>query len=286
MASLSDINLDGYGGITTVIFHKTTCNHGNNLLDFAVGAPYDGPNERGAVYIYHGSKNGIREKYSQVIYAEDVSRLTGTDLSTFGFSVGGGLDMDGNDYPDMVVGAYLSNAAYFFRFVINTNSAYVFPLIGLYSRSRPVVFVESSVRFITPNKEIVLENKNCTHNNQRVPCTTIDFCVRYTGTGVPQSINLNLQFILDSKKSKEKRMFFLRHKGTSLNESWPLHKGRPEVCRTKEVYIMVIISKIPKPLRFSRNLLVLERNKGQTDASRSRSEILLRRERVLRIRTS
>lgn len=82
-----------------------------------MGAPYDGPNERGAVYIYHGSKKGIREKYSQVIYAEDVSRLTGTDLSTFGFSVAGGLDMDGNDYPDMVVGAYLSDAAYFFRFV-------------------------------------------------------------------------------------------------------------------------------------------------------------------------
>lgn len=82
-----------------------------------MGAPYDGPNERGAVYIYHGSKNGIREKYSQVIYAEDVSRLTGTELSTFGFSVSGGLDMDGNDYPDMVVGAYLSDAAYFFRFV-------------------------------------------------------------------------------------------------------------------------------------------------------------------------
>lgn len=81
-------------------------------IDFAVGAPYDGPNERGAIYIYHGSRTGVREKYSQVIYAEAVGR----DISTFGFSVSGGLDLDGNDYPDMIVGAYLSDAAYFFRF--------------------------------------------------------------------------------------------------------------------------------------------------------------------------
>lgn len=47
-----------------------------------------------------------------MIYAEAVGR----DISTFGFSVSGGLDLDGNDYPDMIVGAYLSDAAFFFRF--------------------------------------------------------------------------------------------------------------------------------------------------------------------------
>lgn len=34
--------------------------------DFAVGAPYDGVDERGAVYIFHGSKTGVKETYSQV----------------------------------------------------------------------------------------------------------------------------------------------------------------------------------------------------------------------------
>jgi len=34
--------------------------------DFAVGAPYDGPQGSGAVYIYHGSPNGVRTKVSQV----------------------------------------------------------------------------------------------------------------------------------------------------------------------------------------------------------------------------
>lgn len=81
--------------------------------DFAVGAPYDGPNGRGAVYIYHGSASGPLEKASQVIYAEDVH---GTQhMSTFGFSVAGGIDLDGNMYPDMVVGAYDSNKAIVFK---------------------------------------------------------------------------------------------------------------------------------------------------------------------------
>lgn len=94
LSSLGDINLDGYG-------------------DFAVGAPYDGPKGRGAVYIYHGSKDGPLKKPSQVIFAEDV---VGTDyLSTFGFSIAGGIDLDGNQYPDMVVGAYESSRAIVFK---------------------------------------------------------------------------------------------------------------------------------------------------------------------------
>ena len=97
LAALGDINLDGFG-------------------DFAVGAPYDGPNGRGAVYVYHGSKNGPLLKASQVIYAEDI---TGSEeMTTFGFAISGGIDLDGNEYPDMVVGAYESNRAIVFKYVL------------------------------------------------------------------------------------------------------------------------------------------------------------------------
>ena len=37
-------------------------------LDMAVGAPYDGPNQRGAVYIFLGSADGVIKKPSQVIH--------------------------------------------------------------------------------------------------------------------------------------------------------------------------------------------------------------------------
>lgn len=37
-----------------------------SFTDFAVGAPYDGPDHRGAVYIFLGSQDGVMKKPSQV----------------------------------------------------------------------------------------------------------------------------------------------------------------------------------------------------------------------------
>lgn len=143
-------------------------------VDIAIGAPYDGPSERGAVYIFHGSINGIGEKFSQVIYAEDIAiRSGGLPLETFGFSLSGGLDLDGNDYPDMAAGAYLSDTAFFFR-------------------SRPVVKVDARLQFLTTNKQIVLDQKNCSvragDQLQRVVCTTLDLCMKFSGVGAPPHI--------------------------------------------------------------------------------------------------
>jgi hypothetical protein len=52
------------------------------------------------------------EKPSQVIQAEDVV----SPLSTFGFSVSGGMDLDENEYPDLVVGAYEADTAVYLRY--------------------------------------------------------------------------------------------------------------------------------------------------------------------------
>lgn len=77
--------------------------------DFAVGAPYDG---QGAVYIYHGGPDGAREKPSQIIKAKDVYQGS---LSTFGFSIAGGVDLDNNQYNDLIIGAYESDSVFLFR---------------------------------------------------------------------------------------------------------------------------------------------------------------------------
>jgi len=68
------------------------------LLDLAVGAPYDGPKGKGAVYIFQGSFEGIRSKESQVCYAESI----GSHLSAFGYSLSGGNDLDQNGYPGII----------------------------------------------------------------------------------------------------------------------------------------------------------------------------------------
>ncbi|XP_076250512.1 integrin subunit alpha inflated isoform X1 [Rhynchophorus ferrugineus] len=196
---LGDLNQDGYE-------------------DFAVGAPYDGENNKGAVYIYYGSSQGVLEKYGQVIYAEDVEGYNGIPLSTFGFSVAGGLDMDGNDYPDMAVGAYLSNSAFFFR-------------------ARPVVRVEAFVRFRTRNKQIDIKTKDCKIGQTPHTCTTIDFCIKYSGKGIPEAIRLNVQYILDTKKPNVPRMAFLKSNSHTLNETIYLRKDSPDTCQTEQIYI-------------------------------------------------
>lgn len=85
MTSIGDINKDGYN-------------------DVAIGAPYH--NNHGAVYIYLGSSEGLKPEPSQIIKF--------ASLKTFGYSLSGGLDMDGNSYPDLLVGAYESDKALLF----------------------------------------------------------------------------------------------------------------------------------------------------------------------------
>ncbi|RZC36150.1 integrin alpha-PS2 [Asbolus verrucosus] len=220
LAALGDINQDGY-------------------QDFAVGAPYDGTGNRGAVYIYHGSSKGVRQKYSQVIFAEDIVPYPAGALTTFGFSITGGLDLDDNEYPDMAVGAYLSNKAFFFR-------------------SRPVIRVDAWVVFVADNKEIdiaksnhVVRNRTSSGNNQAVK-TEIQFCARYYGKGIPGSINLDLQYILDSKKLLNPRMFFVETEGVNVrNDSIRLFVNRTGCSNeTKkiEVYVMTDIHDKLTPL--------------------------------------
>ncbi|KAK4875830.1 hypothetical protein RN001_012252 [Aquatica leii] len=206
LSTLGDINLDGYG-------------------DFAVGAPYDGPFERGAVYIFLGAPNADITKYSQVIYAEDVQKsyIGPFPVTTFGFSIAGGLDLDGNDYPDMAIGAYLSDVAYFFR-------------------TRPVVKVEAHIRFLTPHKQLFLEQKDCSkpgHPNIRVTCTEIEVCMRYTGIGAPSEIELDVQHFLDAKKPKQtSRMYLERDSERLVNTTLTLYKDNALNCNLKDkVYL-------------------------------------------------
>ena len=85
---------------------------------FAVGAPYE---LNGAVYIFRGQDNaqGVDIEFSQRIAAEDL--LTAGNLMSFGYSLSGGLDMDGNGYPDLVVGNFESDTVikcyYFVHFL-------------------------------------------------------------------------------------------------------------------------------------------------------------------------
>ncbi|XP_022236437.1 integrin alpha-PS1-like, partial [Limulus polyphemus] len=80
----------------------------DDFTDLAVGAPYEGT---GVVYIYLGSKTGLNKEPSQIIQASDFPKqvLSRTNLATFGYSISGTLDLDGNGYPDLLIGNYESD---------------------------------------------------------------------------------------------------------------------------------------------------------------------------------
>ncbi|XP_072028878.1 integrin alpha-9-like isoform X2 [Amphiura filiformis] len=158
IAAIGDVDQDGYN-------------------DVAIGAPYEDDGS-GAVYIYHGSVLGIRTKYAQRIAGRSVV----AGITSFGSSLSGGLDMDSNGYPDLIVGAYQSAAV-------------------LYYRSQPVLRVEKTLRVIP---EIINPNVTlCDLLWRSVTCVRIELCLRYTGHRVPAVRGFNYTISSDKLRTKE-----------------------------------------------------------------------------------
>lgn len=84
MANIGDINKDKYE-------------------DIAVGAPFE--DNIGTVYIFLGSQNGLSKTPVQTIRGNNLGLNTGV-IRTFGSSISGGVDLDNNLYPDILIGAY------------------------------------------------------------------------------------------------------------------------------------------------------------------------------------
>lgn len=91
----------------------------------------------------------------------------------------GGLDLDDNQYPDLVVGAYDSDTALFFR-------------------ARPVVkMVEARISYISASKQISLDDDQCTLRDfTKVPCVSLEACLKYSGVGVEPFIGKNKPFLI------------------------------------------------------------------------------------------
>ncbi|XGW16104.1 hypothetical protein V3C99_001502 [Haemonchus contortus] len=168
LAAVGDLNQDGYN-------------------DFIVGAPYAGKNQAGAVYIMHGTKDGVRQKYTQKIEGG----AFGPTMKSFGFAVAGGVDIDGNGMPDVAVGAWKSGIAA----VLTT---------------KPVVTVtgQTDADSVTIN----IEDKNCDVDAKigKQACRNINTCLRYEGKGdTPNDLEFILRYNLDDH-SPEPRAYFLQ----------------------------------------------------------------------------
>ncbi|XP_029809273.1 integrin alpha-7 isoform X2 [Suricata suricatta] len=153
LAVLGDLNQDGFA-------------------DIAVGAPFDGD---GKVFIYHGSSLGVVVKPSQVLEGEAVG------IKSFGYSLSGGLDVDGNHYPDLLVGSLADTAVLF--------------------RARPVLHVSHEV-FIAP-RAIDLEQPNCAAGHS--VCVDLRVCFSYIATPSSYSPIVALDYVLDGDTDRRLR---------------------------------------------------------------------------------
>ncbi|XP_041440306.1 integrin alpha-7 isoform X1 [Xenopus laevis] len=169
IGSLGDINQDGF-------------------KDIAIGAPYDG---NGKVYIYHGSPKGLVTKPAQILDGISVG------IKTFGYSLSGGLDVDGNSYPDLLVGS-LSDSVVLFR-------------------SRTVIHVLKDV-IITP-QNIDLENENCKHGTG--VCVELRACFSYSAVPANYNPQITLKCVFEAEadrrlQGKSSRVIFLKRHSSDL----------------------------------------------------------------------
>nr|XP_022307086.1 integrin alpha-6-like isoform X2 [Crassostrea virginica] len=162
----------------------------DNYPDLAVGAPYDNFGH-GAVYIFHGSADGIIPKYVQKITAAEVDPT----LKAFGYSLSGGLDLDGNGYPDVTVGAYGSNKA-------------------IMLRTRPIVHLFPKVTF-SPKKFNLSKAVGCPFDDPAFTtkpryCVELQICLKFNAKpqhsfSTVQRFDVN---VVAEKDRVEKRIFF------------------------------------------------------------------------------
>ncbi|KAK7119944.1 hypothetical protein R3I94_021690 [Phoxinus phoxinus] len=164
--------------------------------DIAVGAPFDGD---GKVFIYRGSSSGIDTKPSQVLDGRNAG------VKRLGYSISGGLDVDGNFYPDLAVGS-LSDQVVLYR-------------------SRPVVHV---IREISIEPQYIdLTQQNC--QGQDGVCVDVKACYSYTA--YPDSYSPHLTLGVHFEADVERRKLSLPHRVQFLDRSL----SEPEFVHSVEV---------------------------------------------------
>ncbi|XP_043419772.1 integrin alpha-8 [Prionailurus bengalensis] len=198
VAHLGDLNQDGYN-------------------DIAIGAPFAGKDQRGQVLIYNGNKDGLHTKASQILQGLWASQ---TIPSGFGFTLRGDSDIDKNDYPDLIVGAF------------GTGKVAVY-------RARPVVTVDAQL--LLHPMIINLENKTCQipESVSPVACFSLKVCASVAGQSISNTIGLTAEVYLDTLKQKGavKRTLFLDNNQSHFIFPLTIKRQKSLQCQDFVVYL-------------------------------------------------
>ncbi|XP_015279239.1 PREDICTED: integrin alpha-8 [Gekko japonicus] len=198
IAHLGDLNQDGYN-------------------DIAIGAPFAGKDSRGKVLIYNGVRNGLNPNPSQILSGMWASQSM---PAGFGFTLRGDSDIDKNDYPDLIVGAFGAGKVVVYR-------------------ARPVVTVDA--RLLLSPVTVNPENKTCQLPGSMtlVACFTITVCMAFEGQGIFDKIALKAELQLDSLKPKGavKRTLFFDYHQSQLIFPFMIDWQKRLTCKDFVVYL-------------------------------------------------
>uniref|UniRef100_A0A8C4EG27 Integrin, alpha 9 n=1 Tax=Dicentrarchus labrax TaxID=13489 RepID=A0A8C4EG27_DICLA len=182
--------------------------------DVAIGAPKE-DDYGGAVYIYHGDATGIISKYSMKLSGRSVN----PGLQMFGQSISGNVDMDGNGYADITIGAFMSDSVVLLR-------------------TRPVITVDVSI-FLPVSINISVPQ--CHEGHLNLNCFNLTVCMRFRGRQLPGQIELlyNLTADVDKRqKSQPSRVYFTQSGSqiSQMSQQLSLDINREE-CQRYTAYV-------------------------------------------------
>uniref|UniRef100_A0A8C4ZKJ9 Integrin, alpha 9 n=1 Tax=Gadus morhua TaxID=8049 RepID=A0A8C4ZKJ9_GADMO len=201
IAAIGDIDDDGY-------------------QDVAIGAPKE-EEFAGAVYIYHGDSEGIITKYSMRLSGRTIS----PGLQMFGQSISGSVDMDGNGYADVTIGAFMADSVVLLR-------------------TRPVISVDV---FIFLPVSINITVPQCHKGPQNLNCFNLSACLQFRGRQVPGQIGTllyNLTADADKRQRGQPSRIYFSQNGVPvsvLSQQLNLDINR-EVCQHFTAYVKVSLS--------------------------------------------
>ncbi|XP_078618178.1 uncharacterized protein LOC144885881 isoform X3 [Branchiostoma floridae x Branchiostoma japonicum] len=198
----------------------------DGFQDVAIGAPFE-DDKKGAVYIYHGTKDGLNSTYSQRISSQNDFELRG--LKMFGASIAGGEDISGDGTLDIAVGAPESSKAVIIK-------------------GKPVIEVSAQLE-LYPDKINVRE---CRMKGKMSPCFYATACFTFNEKRAPANIPITYTISADANLrggASESRLEFFG-KEHDLKSITTLYNNR-RTCQKHGVYLKGDASGFHLPAEFS-----------------------------------